>query len=132
MNLHKYVGIPYQSRSDKFSGSDCYGLCRLFYREELGIDLPDYFDLYADAEFGLQVSAAILANRSQGNWKEVESPELFDIVVFNVKGLPAHCGIVLENNEFLHCFPGYNSSIETFDSVKWSKRIDGYSTWTHR
>jgi cell wall-associated NlpC family hydrolase len=38
----KYVGIPFIDRGSSFNGADCYGLIRLIYKTEFGIDIPEF------------------------------------------------------------------------------------------
>ena len=69
----KYVGIRYQSRGRSFDGCDCYGLVRLFYQAELGIELPEYH--YSDAENMAEVSMCAVAGRSNPRlWTRVTTP----------------------------------------------------------
>lgn len=49
MDARKYLGIPFQDKGCGFEGCDCYGLVRLVYREELGIELPCLGDAYSTA-----------------------------------------------------------------------------------
>lgn len=43
IDINKFVGVPYVKGGVDYSGADCYGLAALFYRDEMGIDLP-FFD----------------------------------------------------------------------------------------
>ena len=47
MNYNKYIGLPYKENGRSTEGVDCWGLARLFYKHELGIELPSYTELYA-------------------------------------------------------------------------------------
>lgn len=39
----KLIGIPYRLRHSSYSGADCWGLARIYYRDFCGgIELPDY------------------------------------------------------------------------------------------
>jgi len=123
--LNRYIGIKYVSKGTDFNGVDCYGLCKLFYKNEFQKDLPDYSEHYQDAENSNEATATV--NYGIKEWKEVDKdePELGDIIVFKILGLPTHVGIYLTDNEFLHCLPGRNSVIETLKSVTWNKRVQG-------
>ena len=90
MNFNKYIGLPYQENGRTVDGVDCWGLARLFYKQELSIDLPDYSDLYVGS-WDEQVSKLI--NYHKDSWQQVSKPDLGDLCLFNIYGEPAHIGI---------------------------------------
>ena len=128
LTVAKYVGLKYQSRGRDWSGVDCYGLVKLFYRQELGVELPDYN--YSDADNMQEVSLCAVAGRSNPNlWTRVLTAAWGDVVMFRIAGLPAHIGVVLNNRDFLHAFHGRNACVESLESINWRQRIDGYFRW---
>jgi cell wall-associated NlpC family hydrolase len=130
MDLTRYIGLPYVFKGESFKGVDCYGLCRLFYRFEFEEELPDYGHLYTDGD-GEAIGLAVLNNRAKGRWVMGPDPVPYSIATFRVKGLPIHCGIVLQNRrDFLHAFKGRMSAIEPLDAISWASRLEGYSVWT--
>ena len=46
MKYDKYIGLPYQENGRTETGTDCWGLARLYYKNELDIELPSYDELY--------------------------------------------------------------------------------------
>jgi hypothetical protein len=103
-----YIGIPYVSRGDTRAGCHCYGLVRLLYREQLGIDLPEFGPLSAD-----DVLAAARAMRSGAvlpPWRYVEPPlRAFDGVVMTrrsrqtrFRAVEGHAGVMLNHRTMLH------------------------------
>lgn len=105
-----YVGLPYREGGDTRTGVDCYGLLRLVYRERLGLYLDD------------------AAGVCDGEWRRVPAGSrlaLWDALLFNIAGQPAHCAIALENSEMLHIVRGGTSCVERFTSMKWISRIEG-------
>ena len=128
MNLARYIGLPYVFKGESFEGVDCYGLCRLFFKEERKVELPDYGHLYQDGD-GQAISVAVLNNRASGQWVMSPHPVPFSVATFRVKGLPIHCGIVLEGTSFLHAFKGRLSCIEDIQDISWRSRVEGYSVW---
>lgn len=125
----KYIGIKYKDKGGTQSGIDCYGLVRLFYKDEFNIELPDYRSFYSSSTDQESVSNAVLTKRSQV-LEEVEVPEFGDIIIFNIKGYPVHVGIYLEKGDFLHSLSGRDSCIENLRSLTWSRRVD--SIWRYK
>ena len=127
MNISKYLGLNYASKGRAFSGVDCWGLVYLFYRQELGYEVPDYSTDYEDAKHRKSVSEVIKNNIA--NWQKVEAPEYGDMLLFNILGLPLHTAVYIGGNDFLHAFQNTNSCIERLDSITWSRRLVGAYRW---
>jgi len=124
---NKYVGIPYGNRGRGWDQLDCWGLVQLFYKEELGIEVPDYLWAYTSAEDHGSVALAI--NKNKVMWSKVEKPEYGDVLVFRIMGHPIHVGIKLDNNDFLHAFKGTQSCIERLNSLSWARRLTEVYRW---
>lgn len=127
MNYNKYIGLPYKDNGRDVSGLDCWGLVRLFYKQELGIDLPSYADLYTSGSDPL-IPEAI--NTYKDNWELLDSGNPGDVCLFNILGEPAHVGIYIGDNKFLHVREGMDSVIESITSTQWSKRFSGFYKYT--
>ena len=127
MNYNKYIGLPYASNGRTESGVDCWGLARLFYRNELGIELPSYSELYSTAS-DPEVVSAINSNRD--NWLLTTQAVPGDLCLFNIYGEPAHVGIYIGDNKFLHAREGRDSVVESLASSQWSKRFQGFYKYT--
>ena len=125
--MNQYIGIPYADRGRGFESLDCWGLCQLFYKEEFGIDIPDYLWAYTSAEDGGSVAMAI--NENKVNWLKVDQPDFGDVLVFRILGQPIHVGIKLQDDDFLHAFKGTNSCIERLSSLSWSRRLLEVYRW---
>ena len=123
MNFDKYIGLPYQENGRTNSGVDCWGLARLFYKQELNIELPDYSDLYSGS-WDEQVTKLI--NYHKDNWHEVQQPSIGDLCLFNIYGEPAHIGVYVGDSKFLHARDGQDSVIESLNNPLWKRRISGY------
>lgn len=126
MNFDKYIGLPYQENGRTTEGVDCWGLARLFYKQELNIDLPDYSDLYTGS-WDEQVTKLI--NYHKDSWQEVKQPQVGDLCLFNIYGEPAHIGVYVGENKFLHSRDGQDSVIETLNNPLWKRRIAGYFSY---
>lgn len=123
MNIDKYIGLPYQENGRTWQGVDCWGLARLYYKHELNIELPDYSDLYSGS-WDEQVTKLI--NYHKDSWQQLEEPMVGDLCLFNIYGEPAHVGVYVGDNKFLHSRDGLDSVIESLSNVAWSKRFQGF------
>lgn len=124
MLLRDFVGIPYKVKGRDFDGVDCWGLCLLYSRVMLGIELPEYFYTMSGV---LRYSAMhIELERGQAWWGKVEgSPEAGDIHILRVGGIDSHCGIAVSPHEMLHSLHGRNSCVERVDSIQWRDSLTG-------
>jgi hypothetical protein len=127
MDYNKYIGLPYKDNGRDVHGVDCWGLARLFYKQELGIELPDYSELYTGSH-DPQVSQAIDAHKD--TWELVIEGAPGDLCLFNIYGEPAHVGVYLGSRKFLHAREGSDSVVESLDSTQWSKRFVGFYKYT--
>lgn len=123
MNYNKYIGLPYLSNGRTEAGLDCWGLACLFYKQELGIDLPSYSELYSDAN---DVAVPQLIAEYRDAWEPVHSGAPGDLCLFNIYGEPAHVGVYIGDNKFLHAREGRDSVVESLGSSQWSKRFQGF------
>ena len=123
MDTNYYIGLPFKGGGREVDGLDCWGLARLYYRNELGIDLPSFDSVY-HIDDNLRIQELISQYRE--GWDRVETPNPGDLVVFNVLGEAVHLGIVLDGNQFLHIREDRDSVIESLSGVKWNRRIEGY------
>lgn len=123
MDYNKYIGLPYKDNGRDEAGVDCWGLARLFYKQELNIDLPSYDDLYTTS-YDPAVSQAISAHKD--NWELTTTAKPGDLCLFNIYGEPAHVGVYVGSRKFLHAREGRDSVIESLDSPQWSKRFQGF------
>jgi hypothetical protein len=129
MKLLSYIGIPYKIRGETFDGADCWGICKLFGANELGITFPNYFyDEATNIEEAMEHIKGVKHNLGK-QWIQAFEPQLGDICIFRIKGLEVHCGIHLGNNEFLHSLKGRQSSIELLTHVNWVHRYVGSYRW---
>ena len=123
MQIEKYIGLKYKEKGRDFDGVDCWGLARLFYKNELNIDLPSFSSEYTQTD--VQRIEELIAQYKEG-WEQIEQPEEGSIVLFRVLGSESHVGIIVNNEQFLHVRENQDSAIENFSSPFWKKRIVGY------
>ena len=135
MDVRKYIGIPYVTGGEDFNGVDCYTLCRLFSRNELGRELPDHSQSYRDGSVAEEAQGAIrdafdewkssLASR----WSEVDEPEIGDVIIFNFYGAPTHCAVYIGDNKCLHACEGVSSHLADLYGGPWERRMKGIMRW---
>jgi hypothetical protein len=132
MKLDKYIGIPFVDKGRDLKGSDCYGLAKVFYKEELGIDIPD---VLASPD---QVKMAYMEYLQNINeyWIEHYEPELYSIVALKTSPehpkLVTHFGVVVEHNgklKMLHTFRDTDSHLVDLDNPIYKNKIKAYYKW---
>lgn len=123
-----YIGLPWLARGADRDGLDCWGLCRVVYRERLGIELESYSDGYVTAFERAEIAALIAGARDRAPWREIAlgQEREFDIVLFRCAGLATHVGIVTAPGQMLHVTAGRESMIERYRDGKWLPRLIGF------
>ena len=114
----KYIGIP-------LINYNCWEFICLYYENELGIKLKNFKGWLANTEKKLELSRFLNEYFDSDAWERVDIPNRNDIVMFNIKGVILHGGIVLGKNHMLH-MQVIGSSIEPYNSKRWDYRIHGF------
>jgi cell wall-associated NlpC family hydrolase len=117
--LSQYIGIPYVFHGEDRYGVDCLGLIKLYYKEQFGITLPDYFYIHGSAKDSCHLTIEV--GEADGNWLPVDEIELGDVLIFRVGRYPSHVGMALGDGDFLHCLEGRQSCIEKIEN--WTERL---------
>lgn len=127
MTISDLIGIPYQPKGRTLASVDCWGLACVFHRHLLGQELPSYLNDYTHPNDRKSVADAIVNN--YGNWLQVDEPKFGDIIIFNLLGLPLHCGVYLADGDFIHSLKGSETCIERLDSITWERRVHRIIRW---
>ncbi len=122
---NNYLGLPYQPQGRTREGLDCWGLVRMVYEQEFGIDLPSFTEAYSEADL-----AKFLRAVQQEGWVQADLPRSGDVVLCRVVGSESHVGVVTYPGFFLHVREGQDSVIERMDSGAWKSRIVGVYRYT--
>lgn len=127
-----YVGIPYLLHGTTREGIDCWGLPRLWYLEQYGIELPSFGDRYGrelDAVERAHIAEVVRGESSK--WQTIRQghEQRGDLVLFRVAGEEAHLGVVVDAGRFLHARLGTDSCVERYDSPVWARRVAGFYRW---
>ena len=125
MWCNNYISVPFEEHGRSRQGCDCWGLARLIYKEQLGIDLPALLD-YKNTKDGKSIAELYDVERS--DWQEIslgqEKP--FDILVFKMLGLPTHIAVVVDKGLMIHCEKGCGTHISEYNKeVQWKTRLAG-------
>lgn len=131
---NKYAHIPFKEKGRSAAGADCWGLVRIIYQAERGIELPDYLEVY---ELGFSAWSKddrtklerLVQEESKQKWQEVSRPQPFDVIVMKMKGFATHVGIVIDSQRMIHCQEGIGTSIEKFNSIRWRDNVVGFYRW---
>ena len=125
MDLKPYIGIPFRDHGCGFDGCDCYGLVRLVYLKELGIELPHLGDQYSNAFARAEIGPIPAGTVAEGWAVDVtdEEPEQFDVLVFSRGGVDYHVGLFLYGEFMLHCIDGVDSCLEKWNGIRWKRQL---------
>jgi cell wall-associated NlpC family hydrolase len=118
----------------QIGGLDCWGLVRLVFLEETGIELPSYGEVSALDLSG--VSVEVGQGVASDVWGRVADLRPLDVAVMcaRVSGqrVPAHCGVMVSDTMLLHIEKTTHSVCVpiTHGSVKF--RLQPFGFYRHR
>ena len=120
----RYIGIPFVDGGREIGGLDCWGLFRLVYSEQLGVELPSYGEI--SAMDLLTVARAI--NGGQEDWFVPPDPQEFDAVALRLysHGWIAHVGILTDPKHVLHIEHNTDSVIVPLSHHTVKTRVAGF------
>jgi cell wall-associated NlpC family hydrolase len=123
--LKKMMAIPYVHKGRGYDGADCGGAIMIFYRDFLGITLPD-FNIDYDEDWTLKSDKSLFIENYYKFFDKVDKPESFDIILFqNKRGIAYHGGIVLSNGKFLHLSKS-GVSINRYSEETFQRSLNGF------
>lgn len=123
IDFGNYVGLSYKAKGRTTDALDCYGLVRLVYKQELGIDLPSFDTDYEENDESRMEQLLI---QYREGWEKIDNPETGSVVLFRVMGSESHIGVAVSAQSFLHVRENMDSVVEDFSNPRWNKRIVGH------
>lgn len=124
----KYMSIPFVEKGRDWNGCDCWGLVRLIYATELGIELPSYLETYENTNDSKSLRDVIVAERSE-HWLNPTEPTEFDVILLQMRGVPMHVGVVTKKNHMIHCVKDIGIAHEHYGTARWKHRVMGFGRW---
>jgi len=119
-----YLGIPHRDLGRDRRGCDCWGLIRLVYAGEMGIDLPAYDGDYPSALESREVASLVDQVAMPPVWVPVSDPRPMDVLIFRRGPWRSHVGLVVTGTAMLH-MSGSGSRIEASNAPRWVRRLTG-------
>lgn len=99
MISEKYLHIKYKHCGRGWEHGDCFNLLRLFYKEELGVELADFIGY---AEYWYKEKNFLIDKCAEWGFLRVASPSRGDAILFKRGSKVSHCGVVLDHEYYLH------------------------------
>lgn len=121
----RYLGLPHRDLGRSRTGADCWGLLRLVYSAELGVELPSYAGAYHSAAEAAEIAALIDGAEDWSDWVPVATEHApFDAALFRRGPHRSHVGIIVRPGLMLH-MAETGARIEDYRLPRWSGRLTG-------
>lgn len=124
MWVNRYVGLPFGEGPGEIT---CWGLVRLVYRDQLGVDLPAYGEIGAH---DLARVARTMGREQMGEqWLPVTEPLTFDVAIMRSGrggGRIVHVGVMADERHLLHVEAATASVVVPINSFGVRARIAGF------
>lgn len=120
----RYLGLPHRDLGRDITGADCWGLLRLVYAAELGVDLPCYAGAYHSAAEAAEIAALIDGAKGWADWQPVSAEQPFDAALFRRGAHRSHVGVIVRPGLMLH-MAETGARIEDYRRPRWSGRLTG-------
>lgn len=100
--LNDYIGLEYVWGGRDWQGVDCYGLCKMVYKDLYGLELPDWAMDRVDIPTRVELIAQAVTS---GSFTETNDPKDGDFVVCYRTKAAHHLGLVFAGG-ILHAQEG--------------------------
>lgn len=120
-----YVGTVYSDTDNGAAGCHCWGLFRLVFRQEKGIDLPSYNDV--SPEDARDIARLVHGALDNGEWLPVDRAREFDGALFRRGPFDSHMGVMIDRRHMLHSDREAGAAIvERIDTGRWASAFVGF------
>jgi len=121
-----FLGLQFKHQGRDWNGVDCWGLVILYYKEVLGIELPDW-DYEPDWS---KRGGNFFIEKNNGIGVRVKRPKKNDVVLFyidkNTK-VPNHAGIVTDTFAKFMIQAGKSGVCSAcYEAPIWKNRLEGF------
>ncbi len=122
-----YIGIPYADFGRTREGCDCWGLVCIIYREQMGIDLPEYLGSYSSTDEHAEIASIISAEEASALWAPaLPLPNPGDLALFRRGRWSTHVGIVIRPGLMIHMVDGDGAKLQTYLEGPYKHRFQGH------
>lgn len=88
--------------------------------------VPSYDQEYLDPDNPRDTTEPI--TRHMVNWRKVKRASPFGVALFNIHGMPAHCGVMLDHRRFIHAERATGVVVSKLNDLRWKNRLVGVYT----
>jgi cell wall-associated NlpC family hydrolase len=123
----EYVGIPWRDGGRTREGCDCFGMLRLVLHDQFGVEIPSYTGTYVSAREREEVARLLTTEIPKGGWLIADGAvRPGDGVVFRLRNVPWHVGVIVGPDDFLHVEETIGSAcVERLSAARWARRLVG-------
>lgn len=118
VDYSQFVGMEYRPPFG------CFYFVQHVFAKAYGIHLPEYAEGLNERD--LDARAQRFQEHLTENCVKVDDPREGDAILINRGGRPFHIGLVIGPGEMIHAYSGGQSSIESYESIHWRSRIEGF------
>jgi len=127
--MTRYLQIPFVDKGRTFQGADCYGLVKLYFKNELNINIPET-NITAEQPNRIMIN---YLNEISKNWEEIQHPETNCVIALamheNHPKLVTHFAVMINDKKVLHTLRKINAHIVDVDNIQIKPFIKGYFRW---